>query len=198
MKKQNEHLDGYLAEMRKANCLGDDYWRKNAGQIVRLTNGGYFVVEKSRIKTSFCFGYSTDYTGHEHSDAEKARLAFLENAKAFKAKNLADIDEIIADLESNSEDITPVLRRVEYYRQSEPVNVYEIVRLHYWELMRKYGDGSSISIKRIAELCPSDADREIIINAYKAERDSLNKRLDAYLKRYGMKHLRTWVYWRDE
>lgn len=198
MKKTNEHLEGYLAEMRKANCLDDDFYRKNSGQIVRLTNGGYFVVEKSRIKTNFCFGYNTDYTGHEHSDAEKARLAFLKSSNAFKARNLAGLDEIISDLESSNEDIVPVLVRVEYYRQSEPLNVYEIVRLHWWEVMRKYGDGNSISNKIVAEIRPSDEDLNIIVNAYKAERESLNKRLDTYLKKYGTKHLRTWTYWRDE
>ena len=198
MKKENELMNGYLSEMRKARCLDDNFYRKEVGQLVMLTNGGYFVVKKSRIETSFCFGYHTDFSGHEHSDAEKARLAFLESSKAFKAENLAELDGIISDLESRDCDITPVLRRVEYYRQSEPINVYEIVRLHYWELMRKYGDGNSISIKRISELCPSDADREIIISAYKAERDSLNKRLDTYLKRYGTSKLRTWTYWKDE
>lgn len=196
--KKNENLAGYLAEMRKANCLGDDFWRKEAGQIVQLTNGGYFVVKKSRIETNFCFGYQTDFSGHEHSDAEEARQRFLSSSNAFKNRNLSKLDGIISSLKRENEGEYIVLRQVRYYGQTEPINVYEIDILKEWQMINKYGEGNSISYQKIAEVCISKADLAIVLSAYEAERESLNKRLDTYLKKYGTKHLRTWTYWRDE
>ena len=190
-------MDGYLAEMRKANCLGDDYWRKTAGQIVLLTNGGYFVVEKSRMETHFCFGYSTDYTGHEQSDAERARSAFARSGEAFKRENLRALDETIAGLEAGKMDWMrlPVLRRESYCAESEPLNVWNLRWPQLSSLLEQYGP---MTDAQIAEKCVSVEDKEIILGAYRAEREDFSKRLDTYLKKYGTSKLHTWTYWRDE
>lgn len=205
MKKENELMSGYLAEIRKAWSHSDrmmDYFRKDVGQLVMLTNGGYFVVEKSRIETSFCFGYHTDYTGHERIDAEKARQAFLNSSANFKRENLEELERIIKRLSvapSWDSDYLPVLKRLEYYSQESPLNVWKISWVHYPKFYDEYKDDDGcISNDTIKSVCISDEDREIILSAYKAERDSLNKRLDTYLKRYGTSKLKTWTYWRDE
>lgn len=190
-------MEGYLTEMRKARCCDDDYYRKEAGQLVVLSNGGYFVVRKSRIETEFCFGYSTDYSGHEQSDAEATRSAFAKNGEAFKNANLRAIDETIAGLKFGMCDYqrVPVLVRTEYCGQTEPLNVWELRWTRLCDLLEKYGPMNEEQIK--AKMV-SPEDCEIILGAYNAERESLCKRLDAYLKRYGTSKLHTWTYWRDE
>lgn len=200
MKKENELMSGYLAEMRKARCLDDNFYRKEAGQLAILTNGGYFVVEKSRIETSFCFGYHTDFSGHEASDAENERKSFLNCSENFKNENLYDLDNTIKKLStapSFDSHYLPVLERVVYYKQESPLNVWRINWMHYPKFYDKYRDEKGLSLNTIKSVCISDADREIILSAYKAERESLNKRLDTYLKRYGTSKLRTWTYWKD-
>lgn len=185
-----ELMNGYLAEMKKANCCDMDYYRKYAGVIVTLTNGGYFVVGKSRVETSFCFGYDTDYSGHELNDAENARRAFLASADAFKRENMRDLDRNIHQLTEGKDsfwgcDVYPVLQRVSYYGQSEELNVWQINWMRAYEMVEK-------GLQPI-----NDADRAIILGAYQTEKENFNKRLDTYLKRYGTSKLHTWTYWRD-
>lgn len=183
-----ETMNGYLAEMNKSNCLNADYWRKTTGAIAILANGGYLAIDKSRIETDFCFGYDTDYTGHEASDAEAARAAFAASAEAFKAANLRDLDERIENLRTYINDplagrCFPSLQRVQYYGQSEPLNVWRI-GWHYWYEAQQHPGMSK-------------ADAEKVIEALQAERANFDKRLDTYLKRYGTSKLHTLTYWRD-
>lgn len=191
-------MDGYLAEMRKANCNDDAYYRKDAGQIVKLSNGGYFVVGKSRMQTHFCFGYNTDYTGHEQFDAERTRAAFAKSATAFKNANLRAIDATIEALERGEMEWNrvPVLVRESYYGQSEPLNVYELSWERLSTIIERHG-GSATQAEIDAD-CASQEDRAIMLGAYRAEREGFSKRLDTYLKKYGTSKLHTWTYWRDE
>lgn len=194
-------MDGFLSEMNRY-WLGDkkmlEYKRKETSQVVVLSNGGYLAVDRQRIKTSFCFGYSTDYSGHEHSDAEKARQAFLKSGEAFKEQNLHEIDALIRALKSEPEN------RRDYYYGTIPMisssyypnrngyvpNVFQIRWVRWWdeEIQRQEADGY---VKLEGE------DLALVISAYEAERESFNKRLDTYLKKYGTKKLKTWTYWMD-
>lgn len=191
-------MDGYLAEMRKANCCDDDYYRKDAGQIVKLSNGGYFVVGKSRMQTHFCFGYDTDFSGHEQSDAERARAAFVASATAFKNANLSALDETIEELKVGKMEWNrvPVLVRESYCGQSEPINVYDLSWERLSTIIERHG-GSATQAQIDAD-CVSAEDRAIMLGAYEAEREDFSKRLDTYLKKYGTSKLHTWTYWRDE
>lgn len=200
MKATNEKqqlIAEYLQEMRKA--WNDEkminHFKNEVGQIARLTNGGLFIVKKSRIETSFCFGYHTDYTGHERTDAENERQRFLNSVEAFRYENTARLEQIIEILETqtNGEEYFMMSNRVKYNGEREPLNVYDLQLLKYYEYARKYGGFDGWKEKTI-----SDADRQIMLKAYKDELQALNKRLDTYLKKYGMKHLRTWTYWLDE
>ncbi len=43
----------------------------------------------------------------------------------------------------------------------------------------------------------TDADRMAILAGMKREREKFDKRLQAYLKRYGTSKIHTWTYWAD-
>ena len=186
----NELLNGYVDEMLKANCCDADYWRKGAGVVTRLSNGAYFNTGRSTIETSFCFGYDTDYSGHELNDAEAEREAFVSSATAFKDANLQSIDKELRQLKEGKDsfwgcDVYPVLVRREYCRQTAEINVFDIRWLRAYEMVDR-------------NLQPmSEEDKAIVIEALTAEREKFSKRLDTYLKRYGTSKLHTWTYWRD-
>lgn len=191
-------MNGYLNEMRKKYAEDGEmleYYRKTAGQIVQLTNGGFFVVPKSVIQTSFCFGYHTDYSGEEWANAESSRRAFLSSTQYFKAENLRGLDEKISKFKNNETFV--VLRRVSYYGESEPLNVYKCETLDGWTFKKKF-DLDAISPADIKKYCIGAEDLAIIIQAYEAERNAFNKRLDTYIKKYGTSKLKTWSYWLDE
>lgn len=206
--KKAQLMNGYLNEMRKKYAEDGEmleYFRKTAGQIVQLTNGGFFVVPKSVIQTSFCFGYRTDYSGEECANAESSRRTFLSSTQYFKAENLRGLDDKITalkDIESEplnlcGYDTFPILRRVSYYGESEPLNVYKYETLDYWTFKKEF-DLDAISPADIEKYCIGAEDLAIIIQAYEAERNAFNKRLDTYIKKYGTSKLKTWKYWIDE
>ena len=43
----------------------------------------------------------------------------------------------------------------------------------------------------------TESERAAVVAAYETELSKLNKRLDSYLKRYGLSKLKTWTYWQD-
>lgn len=186
---ENELMNGYLSEMEHAHCLDAKYWKKTAGVVVMLTNGGYFCVEKSKIETRFCFGYNTDYSGHELSDAEKRRAAFAKSEKAFKNANLRDLDQLIEIVERGKNETgsrSPYLSRVSYCGEDRPLNVWQVNFEYRWKMAEK------------GMVVLDGEDKEIVLGALKKERANFEKRLDMYLKKYGTSKLHTWTYWRDE
>lgn len=186
---ENELMNGYLSEMAHTHCLDAKYWKKEAGVVVMLTNGGYFCVEKSKIKTHFCFGYNTDFSGHEFSDAEKRRADFVKSEKAFKNANLQGFDQLIENIERGKNEtgsMAPYLSRVSYYGEDRPLNVWQVEFEYRWKMAEK------------GIMVLDGEDKEIVLGALKKERANFEKRLDAYLKKYGTSKLQTWTYWRDE
>ena len=57
-----------------------------------------------------------------------------------------------------------------------------------WELENKGQEARPLTTEEI----------DIVIEAYKKARAAFEKRLNTYLKRYGMSKVETWTYWRDE
>lgn len=191
-------MDGYLAECKKFWGEGSDmidYCRKKAVAIVQLTSGAYFVIDKPCIQTHFCFGYSTDYTGHEQSDAEVARRAFKSSQQAFKNANLSDIDRIIEKLEEYRADRC-VFKKPMIGANYHARNGY-VPAIHSIQWTDYYVNPEERLIKEGYTLI-LDADLDAIISAYKEVREGFVKRIDRYLKRYGTSKLHTWTYWRDE
>ena len=103
----------------------------------------------------------------------------------FLAENLHDIDNTIAHLEGKERNSWDFHIIVPYHGQPE---TSKLKRLHtfYWhdELSQKFPmlEGEN---------------RNRVLEGYKAVRAGFEKRLHAYLKRYGMSKVNTWSYWVD-
>ena len=53
--------------------------------------------------------------------------------------------------------------------------------------------------KEYKEYSPvSEKDRKLIVEAYQKEKELFSKRLETYIKRYGLSKVNSWSYWRDE
>lgn len=197
-----QHLEEYIDEMRKVwkdkGML--DFHRKEFSSAVRLENGALLVFEKPRIETRFCFGYSDDMTGDDHRRAMKAEKA-ARTESYFLSANLNDFDRQIKGLEkgSNWDEIggdyygkTWYLCRVSYNSQTGPLNLFRYTAVNEYELQHYPHMYPGEYVKM------SDKDRATILAGLKHERDKFEKRLQAYLKRYGTEKLHTWTYWQDE
>jgi len=202
-RNDKEYLNEYLDEMRKA-WGGDDkmieYEKSIFSSAVRLSNGGLVVFEKPRIETRFCFGYSCSPFDNESNDnAERMAHFARTNEQHFLNANLEGYDEKIEALQTNCGEgsnykfigCSWYLKRLHYLSQKEPLNLFEFVAVHWGELQdnpQRYGEVEKMS----------DEDRTTILEGLKHERNKFEKRLQAYLKRYGLSKLNVWTYWRDE
>ena len=149
----------------------------NIGGIVELDNGLLYTLEKPRVKTDFCFGYGQNGV----SDEESYRFA---------VEGSNDVKQKLAFINAN-------LRMFdrEYGHLLEG-------RLFYFRIC-SYCNGNPVGIVRIScvdsaygcqEGEVSDNDRRKIAEEVGRMREGFRKRLEAYWKRYGAKHLRSWTY----
>lgn len=153
------------------------YYDKHAGHFAKLSNGGIFVIERPRICTDFCFGES----GYDYDDAHSAAQHARTDPEYFKAENLRNFSEWIEVLECGT-------------WRGGPARVFSSLtgKNFIWLEIRRpnqerYSTGTPIT----------DEDRITLLHAYRAAHAALEKRLDTYLKRYGLSKLHVWTYWRD-
>lgn len=159
---------------------------KEAAHIVELTDGSIIVIEKPIIKKDFCFGYrDSRYDTEEFDEANKMAAHARSSEEYFLTENLRAIDEAIAHLEGKEQSSWDYYVCIKYYNQTESSKLKQLLTL-YWhdERCQKYH-------KLEGE------DRARVLEGYKAVRASFEKRLHAYLKRYGMSKVNTWSYWED-
>lgn len=169
-----------------------DYERKKFSSAIRLENGGILYFEKPSINNKFCFhdeGPQYDVYKDLHSDEENMK-------RYFKAENLSDYDKAIKGLgklenwEGDYYGLTWYIQRESYCSETEPLNLY---RYHAY---REYEVTNNPSMYKDA-VKMTENDRKAIVAALKHERDKFEKRLDSYLKRYGVSKIHTWTYWAD-
>lgn len=63
-----------------------------------LSGDEFIVIDKPEIKTRFCFGYSTDYSGHEYEDAEKLHERSAKSMDYFRQKNTQPFTDVICQI----------------------------------------------------------------------------------------------------
>ena len=154
------------------------YFNKHISNAVKLDNGGYVLIEKPSINTMFCYGYSDTLDGSEMQEAGKCAHNARTNTEYFIQQNLNPLEEKICDLYAGAL----------VYKSYENARIYELC---FDETApKRYTDISFIEL--------SKAEIERLVNAYKEEIKKLTKRLNTYLKRYGLSKVHAWTYWRDE
>ena len=168
----------YLAYVEQMNDT--EYWkgvyRKNWGYAVKLSDG-WCIIDKPRIENKFCFhdeGPQYDFYCSLMADEKKLRNYFL-------SENLADIDGEIANLRKNE----PLYTRPKSNNSVEVLTHYAIYGFY------EYAQGK----KEPRQITPEE--RASLLTAYGIIRQNFEKRLQAYLKKYGTSKLHTWTYWAD-
>lgn len=196
-------LEDYIAEMEKAwpndgHML--DYFRKQWSGGVRLANGGIVCFEKPSISNSFWFhdeGPNYEYYKELMADRETRLRQYFLHA------NLDEMDERIRALECDCHFPegeyhscyyckTWYLQRASYTSQREPLNVWRFYAWSEYDVENepwRYEPGSYVKM--------SDDDRQTILEGMRREREKFDKRLQTYLKRYGLSKIRTGTYWAD-
>ena len=157
-------------------------WLKNTylDSLTKLTSGEIVEIEKPKIKTSFCFGYgfcgvSSQEQINEASDlAERAR----KSEKFFISEKLKQIDVQIKEAEDET--------RNGYLFGTGLDGFYTVGFMSEYKHSMYYGNKPHKVI--------SADDRAGYIVALKKCKERFEKRLQTYLKRYGLSKIESWSY----
>lgn len=165
-----------------------DYCVKKAGYIVELDNGDILAIEKPSIDKDFCFGYSDSrYDTEDFDRANDMAHHARTSQEYFLEQNMKGIDEMIARLEGEESNRLVFKVCIPYSGQPMSSKLKAIHLYNRWD--------QSEYAKRFPELM--GADRQKVIEGYKVVKADFEKRLNAYLKRYGLSKVHAWSYWRD-
>lgn len=159
-----------------------EFSRKQIARIVRLECGGMVEIEKPRIKKDFCFGYSDSrYSTDEYDRANAAAHHAETDQNYFISENMKQITSMIDALKTSG-----IYSRARYCGtpKDSPIRALE------WP---RYGAELPDGAQPITE-----TDRAALIEAWEKVGADFRRRLDSYLKRYGMSKVNAWSYWRDE
>lgn len=151
------------------------YEVKSVAHIVELPDQTYFVIEKPTIETQFYFGES----GYDYDEVFETACRCQNSEEYFMTANLRKIDRLIEEC-----DRTDIVMRkcFGYYRGEIGVVGFDA--------------GETFDKNCYKSL--TDDEIKAIRNGYLEVRKRFEKRLKAYLKRYGLSKVRTHIYWRDE
>lgn len=197
---QKELKDLYMQIIKTEVWKTEDmreFARKRCGNLVELSNGKIICFEKPSIKTRFCFGYG--YNGRSTDEEENAASDLSQDAKEsidrFISSNLEEIDRKISRLEEALKSIQrQVWIMVEYYGQPDNSRLvgYTVVNVCDSPECSPEDYHNSKGLQKLGE-----EDIQIILGGLEEQKRLFLKRLNTYLKRYGLSKIDTWTYLRD-
>ena len=200
MKNQKELKEKYMniikTEVWQNSERMQEYARKECEYVVELSNGNIIDIEKPRIEKNFCFGmgmYAT-YTQEEFEAAEELADNARKNVDYFISENMKQITDKIYYLKEALENKREVYTFVHYSGQpadSELVT-YNCVRICD---NPEYAPFRWTNLQAVKKL--SSEDIQAIIEGLEEVAKKFMKRLNTYLKRYGLEKLNVWTYCRD-
>lgn len=180
-RRKEDDLRALLAQGATAAPAQTEGQKKKKGSgIVPMTTAevnfpeGVLTIEKPRIENRFCFDDETEMDLYRYLHSKEERLA-----QYFKEKNLGGLDAKIKYL---SDKESPIFIVTNKYDNS--------VSLATAQYSYDYNDAIRSGRREITK-----EERRAALSAYRSVRAAFEKRIDAYLKRYGVSKLHTWTYW---
>lgn len=227
MKDQTKELKPLYREILKKEVWKNDYsdmvdfCMKQVSQIVQLDNGDIIIIEKQSIEKDFCFGYSLSSISNEDYDRanEMARHA-KQSEDYFIRENMRDFNRTIEEIDRafgedpNTWDGWMYFLVNPYIGQPKESKLKKLYSARISTILTALGGsaylrelkGTTITTVQFASPLEvgkelymlNDNDLAVIREGYVRARDAHLKRVQTYLKKYGMKHVNTWSYWQDE
>ena len=159
-----------------ADGFDREYYKKHAVGAIKLADG-YYIIEKPSIENRFCFhDEGPQYEQYKSLTSNEDRMA-----KYFKAENLDEFDRHIERITKGDYGDKRVWINTTNYKN----NRVELCFYSSWG--QPDGDYKECT----------DEEKKLILKGLKYGRELFEKRLDSYLKRYGVSKLHTWTYWAD-
>ena len=167
---------------------------KKVDTAVYLSDGSIYYTEKEYIQKDFCFGYSdSDRDTQDYDRANDLARYAMESEEYFRDKNLTEVIDNYNKMRNarylyaharymNDDDTKPLLANI--LPLNEPI-----------ELAMEYDRWIN---RKLTYKLVSDEDRWLILQTYQEHIKHHTKRINTYLKKYGLSKVNAWSYWRDE
>lgn len=194
-----------------------DYCMKECSSVLDFDRGQRIVFDKPRIQTSFCYGHGFCGISTEEDEDRASRMSHLA-----RTSEQYFIDENIEELETQINCVKANIQRIEdpntWYKETynqfsnDPTHKKDDLAI-YFEKARTGEENNSfysytfIRSWRIEEESWRYKDTELIaltvddlkklLKGLENEKAKFMKRLQTYLKRYGLSKIDTWTYLRD-
>lgn len=180
-----------------------DYHIKRYPLAVRLTDGRVIFCERDGLETSFCFGHGQNgITTEEDSQRARDNERFASsNESYFIRENMAGIREKVAKAKGSYKGDGYFINDGCKYCYSYKVRPKD-GRKEQHIFFSDYNKENIISLERHC-LHPDQLetltliegeDRKRVVALYEAEEANRLRRVQTYLKRYGLSKLKTWTY----
>lgn len=186
----------YTEELKKA---WDDVkmvrWCANNTAYIVEHDGHYYGIEKPRIEKGFCFGYGMYgiTNDEEEENAENMRETAKTSEEYFKAENLKEINRKIQQLENIAEEMG-----LNWAKGSRPIYMIETAEKYYSQKngckLRGFSIVNTFDRCGGSNICEDVELVEKLIEGYKQVKADFEKRIDTYLKKYGLSKVNSWTY----
>lgn len=168
--------------------------------------GNFFLpIEKQTIKKDFCFGAGQNgvTSSEDWDNANNMSKYAKESEQYFISENLEDINGKIACLKYFLNDFKDWIEEEEFFRNNQNRDVYHLTgqKIYLTKTNNDYEILYAILDNRYFEIYnrkilrqATKSDIQAILTALEEEKKSFTKRLQTYLKKYGLSKIRTWTY----
>ena len=182
------------AEYLQVNNFDAKSYEAKCYEYALKFDNNFLCFDKPTIKTRFCFGYGQNgiSTEEDYEGARSQKRNMETNQQAFINANLEGLNKSIKDLQEfidNFFDKKNTCFSSRYNKIFICKNSYNHLAYLAWSW-----DYDNIRNKEMIIREATKEDLLLIIEVYKQQIENFKKRLNTYLKRYGLSKLRTWTY----
>lgn len=158
-----------------------DFIAKECSDVFKTEAGYLIVFDKPRIKKDFCFGHGQNgISTQEEVEIACHNAAYARtNENYFLEENLEQFEEWLKMLDGDEK----LYLVPQHYKPTKVACIRSEYYFQRYEWERK---------KILEELSQSDIEKlkQVIIS----EKEKFTKRLNSYLKRYGLSKIHSWTY----
>lgn len=180
MAKLNKKFEKeYQNEISKvwADRMLDFCMNRYAGGVV--LSGKLIPFEREEIEKQFCFGWGLC---SNYNDAEKMRAHAAKSEEYFLKENLNHYDRLLDNLKN------PAYTFYLYPKYEDNINIWGVkgIKCGYTHLIRE------------KDIKMTEEEINLYAKELEEQREQHKIRCQKYLKRYGLKHIRTWTYYNND
>ena len=210
-KEQKEKVRAaYDNDVWHGNKRMTDYCTNKVAVLAEFPNGDFIPIDKQTIETRFCFGES----GYDYDDAQESAHVARTSEQYFKRENMREFIrwndsineqyEMFWDVPHLPNNVMVIWER-HYSGQPETSHLKAIgFERASWLLDSMGGSayvrelpGKKLEIRGLPCHIVTKEELDIIREAYLQAANEHSKKIDTYLKRYGLSKVHAWTYWRD-